>query len=111
MVERLGVEELPPKTPRQSTPRPSNLLEPPPGHWTPPVEPDTGRVSAVIEAFTALGYAFSARALLLLALLGAFVLAVIAATHETTASLYVLIAWCVLTILPIVFLEVRRRRE
>ena len=55
------------------------------------------------------GYAVSARALLLLALIAAFILAVMAMMTETMIRVYVLIAYAVLVVLPIVGLEIRKR--
>ena len=53
--------------------------------------------------------ALSTRALLLLALMGAFVLSVMAMSNQTTMALAVLIAYAALTVLPVTFLEVWRR--
>ncbi len=55
------------------------------------------------------GFALSARALLLLALTGAFALAVLAMMTETMIRLYILISYCVLAVIPTVYLEVRKR--
>lgn len=66
-------------------------------------------LEVVIAAFTGLGYALSARALLLLSLLGAFVLARTAMENQTAPSLAVLVAYCVFTVVPFTWLEVRRR--
>jgi uncharacterized membrane protein (Fun14 family) len=55
------------------------------------------------------GYALSARSLLLLALVGAFVLAVMAMSTETMMRLYTLIAYCLLVVAPVVVLELRKR--
>jgi len=118
-VEALKVEELPPKplksklTPFQQTldgivtaQAKQKLVFAPD-----PPAPDTRRAEATLATFRALGYVLSARALLLVAVLGGFVLAVMAMLHESPASLYVLVAWCCLTIGPIVALELRRRAE
>jgi hypothetical protein len=83
----------------------SNLLQPP----APPSPPVAGVADVVLAAFAGLGYALSARALLLLALIGGFVLAVMAIRIGSTAALLVLIAYGVLVMLPLVFLEVRKR--
>ena len=66
-------------------------------------------MSVILTAFQGLGYALSARSLLLLSIIGAFVLAVMSLQRETQASLWVLIAYGVLVVLPIVWLEIRRR--
>ena len=60
-------------------------------------------------AFKAVGFALSARALLFLALVGSFVLALLAMTGNSS-RLWVLGTYCVLVILPLVFLEVRKGR-
>ena len=64
---------------------------------------------AMVAAFKALAYVLSARALLLLALLFSFVLAVMAMLSQTMFSLYVLLAGSAFTILPVAYLETRRR--
>lgn len=64
---------------------------------------------AMEAAFKAVGFALSARALLFLALVGSFVLALLAMVGDS-ARLWVLGTYCVLVILPLVFLEVRKGR-
>lgn len=127
-VERVAVEELPP---RQAKPRlvqnqtvspgpnwpgatvtqellsPSPTPEPPP----PPQPSEPRAVDLVLSAFAAIGYALSARAILLLAIVGAFVLACMAMGSQTMASLYVLIAYALLAVIPVVALELRRRKD
>jgi len=49
------------------------------------------------------------RVLLLLAVLGAFFLATIAARAETNPPLYVLVAFSVLIVLPLVWLDSQKR--
>ena len=105
-TERLQVTELPQRT-RRAPPlpqtEPSQPTRPSPGsEWVAPVP--------VIESLLKLaGYSLSARALLLLALIGAFVLALFATLAETMMRLYVLIAYCLLVVAPIVGLEIRKR--
>ena len=65
----------------------------------------------VLTAFKALGFALSARALLLIALIGAFILAVMAMWSQTLPALEVLAAYGIFVMLPAVWLEVRRRVE
>lgn len=67
---------------------------------------DPTLLDTVLSAFTGLGYALSARALLLLTLIGAFVLAMRA---DGTSGIAVLIAYAVFTVIPVVILEVRKR--
>jgi hypothetical protein len=52
----------------------------------------------------------SARALLLLSLIGAFVLAFQAMTLQTLPGLAVLVAYCLLTVVPVTILEIRGSR-
>lgn len=49
------------------------------------------------------------RILMLLALVGGFVLAFRAMDAQNWASLYVLIAYCTLTVLPLVYIELSAR--
>lgn len=124
-VERLGVEAVPPK-PRpslqtvpatslrvsQTAPTGQAETAPPPPDPLPPViiERPAGISEAIIAAFAALGYAVSARLLLFVSLVGAFVLAVMA---ERDHSAWVLIAYCCLTVIPVALLEIfgKRPRE
>ncbi len=81
----------------------------PPRETTGPAPKASPQMSVILTAFQGLGYALSARSLLLLSIIGAFVLAVMSLQRETQASLWVLIAYGVLVVLPIVWLEIRRR--
>ena len=69
-----------------------------------PEQPISGTV------FRALAKVFAARLLILLALTGAFVLAVMAMVAATSLHLYILIAYAVLTIGPLVTLDLLSRR-
>lgn len=68
--------------------------------------PDPSLMSLIVAAFTALGYALSARALLLLALIGAFVLAM---TCRTQLDLVLLFVYAAFTVVPVTVLEIRKR--
>jgi hypothetical protein len=108
--DRLAVEEVRPraKAEKPKPPSPNDRdfsLSPIPD---PPAPTSDDRTIAM---FRTLGFVLSARALLLLAVIAAFVLAIIAAIHGTQATLAVLVAWCLLTIGPIVALEWRRRGD
>lgn len=70
-------------------------------------EPST--LSVVVAAFTGLGYALSARSLLLLAVVFNFVLGLKAMDAQTLSSLEVLGVFCAFTIPPLAYLEIRRR--
>ena len=75
---------------------------------TAPTHPSTFDVT--LAAFQALGYAVSARALLLLAIVGAFVLAVMAMNDTSATHLWVLVAYSVLVVIPMTVLEYGRRQ-
>lgn len=77
---------------------------------TPPAERQPSILSVTVAAFTALGYALSARALLLLSLIGAFVLAMRVIDNQTPLALGTLVAYGALTVLPFAYLEVRKGR-
>lgn len=70
----------------------------------------TGIPEAIVAAFAALGYALSARLILTMSLLGAFVLGVMAMRAPSTMSLLVLIAYCALTVIPSAALELFGKR-
>jgi multidrug transporter EmrE-like cation transporter len=73
--------------------------------------PASSTPDPVTAALQAIGFALSARALLLIALVGAFVLAVMAMLAQTLPSLEVLIAYAIFTVIPVSYLEVRRRQS
>jgi hypothetical protein len=64
----------------------------------------------LLAAFAALGYAVSARALLFLALIGAFCLAVMAMLSQTVMAAVLLGLFCTLTVAPLVYLELHAKR-
>ena len=102
-VRRLNVEEVAPRR------RPTEVQLPPPAPTIPTPQPST--LDVVVGAFAALGYALSARALLLLSLIGAFVLSLMAITSQTLPALEVLVAYCCFTVIPVAYLEIRRRQQ
>ena len=118
MSQRLNVEEI---SHRQKGP--GNRLTPPqpptepqqpsiaPPAARPPMSPisTVGGLSSVEAVLKLAAYAVSARALLFLALCGAFVLAVMAMATESLMRLYILTAYCLLVVAPIVALEFRKR--
>lgn len=55
--------------------------------------------------FAAISRVLAVRLQLLLSLLGAFALAVMAMQWQSSAGLWLLIAWCLLTVIPLVALE------
>lgn len=112
-VERLGVEAVPSRPRRPVTPL--HAVEPSPSPPPPAPEPPPPatvyvpqRPSAhdlIVANLKTVAMLLSARALLLLSILGAFVLALGAMSWQSPMGLYVLIAWCCLTILPMAWLE------
>jgi hypothetical protein len=110
-VERLQIEELSPAPPKRAKPEvPWRHAPDDPGpRLVAPAPPDTAQTAKILEVYRLLGLALSARVLLLLAIIGAFVLALYAMREQTTESLLVLSAFVVGTVLPTTFLEVRRR--
>jgi len=100
--ERLQVTELPPR--RRPVAIPSEPSQPTAPSPSPPQS-----ISTVNTILKLAGYSLSARALLLLAILGAFTLAVLAMATETLIRVYILISYCVLVVLPTVWLEIRKR--
>lgn len=105
-VRRLQIEEVSQRKKPQTEAIQQPLMPQP---VSIPQQPST--LDVVVAAFAGLGYALSARALLLLALIGAFVLSVMATTTQTLSSLYVLIAYCLFTVIPVAYLEIRRRQQ
>ena len=102
-VSRLHVEEL--------TPQPNRARSKPVEMATnePPADTPQAFITA-LAVVKAGAYALSARALLLLALIGAFVLARQAMEAQTFFSLAILALYCAFTILPVAYLETRRGR-
>lgn len=119
-VERIGVQALPdrPARPRVATPLREVLAAPAPSAVQPEPAPATVYVpqkpsaADLINAnFSAIARILAVRLQLLLALIGAFVLAEGAMASQSNAGLLVLIAWAVLTIMPLVFLEYSGRQR
>lgn len=77
----------------------------------PEARSDINTMKVIVASFSALGYALSARALLLLALLGAFALAVLAMESGSTMGLLILVAYSLSTVVPVTVLEIRKTRE
>jgi hypothetical protein len=74
---------------------------------TPPQVQITGPkiTDVMLAAFAAFGYALSARLLLLIALIGAFALAVMAMMAKVILAAVILALYCCLTVIPLVVLE------
>lgn len=77
----------------------------------PPAPRDPAVMEVVLAAFSALGFALSARALLLLSLVGAFTLAWYAMSKGGVLPLVVLGVYAVFTVIPVTLLEIRKSRS
>ena len=115
-VRRLRAEELPPRS-ADLLPLTAPPLKPPAStdeDEQAPVAAPAFREPSILEvaqaAFLAAGLALSARALLLLAILGGFALALIAVQTPSWPRLAIVVAYAVLVVLPIVWLEAKRGR-
>jgi hypothetical protein len=112
-TERVAVEVIPgrPRTPRlvAATLPPPPIIEPPAQVEADPREAALQRRAQILAqiggAQRAVAAVLAVRLHLLLTLIGAFVLAMGAMQYQSTAGLLVLIAWCCLAILPLVWLE------
>ncbi len=86
----------------------------------PPDQPEAIRETVIIQrqevsdvllaAFSAMGFAVSARFLVFLSLFGAFVLAVMAMLSQSMMAVVVLSLFCILTVLPLVAVELFSKR-
>lgn len=77
---------------------------------TPEPEPRESHAAEIMfVAMQGLGYALSARALLLLALIGAFTIGFMAMLKGNWMALAILAVYAVLTVIPMVVLEIRKR--
>lgn len=124
-VRRLKVEPLGGPPPSASlnpapTPEPTETTEaapirPGPKYYWPDPPPDQpsepSALAVIVAAFSALGFALSARALMLLAVIGAFVLACMAMQTKGSTGLWVLVAFAVLVVFPLTWLEIRKGKS
>lgn len=91
-------------------PRPKAVPQPEPTAPQVTEAPAPSRADqAFVGTLAAIASMLGARALLFLALAGAFVLAVMAEQNQTYTGLAVLAAYCGLTIIPLVVLDLRVR--
>ena len=77
----------------------------------PTISSEQKKLDTTIAVLKAAGFALSARALLLLSLIGAFVLALQAMASQSIASMEILAIYGAFTILPVAYLETRRGRQ
>ena len=113
-LEILEVAEVAERKRRLPPTEPATILN------LPPQQPRVIEVQKVIQreevsdvmlaAFAAMGFALSARLLLLLAIIGGFTLGVMSMERQTATSLWVLGIYCVLVVLPMVWLEIVGKR-
>ena len=104
-VERLEVEEQPVRHRLKSVPPPSPETTPAP---VPTISSDPERLEMMLRVVVQI---LSLRAILMLAMAGAFTLSVRAMTEQTTMALGVLGIYCAFAIVPIAYLEIRRKIE
>ena len=131
-VERLSVEPVPSRPRRplhavESQPEPSQTLEtpqPPPGFAAAVAAAkqqgalasqgaaQQASLNAQVQAvFAAISRVLAVKAQLLLTLIGAFVLAIMAMREQSSMGLYLLVAWCCLAVLPMVWLDFAGRQR
>lgn len=110
--DRLEVRTLHPRKPAAPLLEPKESDLPAPLPQSPPsLALSNDAVTVAITAnLKAVAMVLSARALLMLALIGGFVLAVLASSAATLVPLYVLIAYALLILIPLVVLERGNRR-
>lgn len=103
-VERLQVEEVQrPAEAIYQTPQIAPVVSA--GLETKQLAPNSRmNYGAILSALQAIAMTVAVRFLLLLALIGAFYLATEAMSQQTNLSLYILIAYCLLTVAPLVWL-------
>lgn len=113
-VQRLQVEEVAAQPKKVTNLREVPIQAQPQTAPTPPptspgpqiIVQRAGIPEAIVAAFAALGYALSARLILLLSLVGAFVIGIIAIRAQTIMALAILVAYAALTVIPATYLEV-----
>jgi hypothetical protein len=102
-VRRLSVEDVP-QRPR-AVPNPPN-----PAPQTPPVEPDSSTHDTLVATLRGIGFILAPKALMLVAVIFVFTLALYAMREQTLNSLLILCVFTVGVILPLVLLDLRRGR-
>lgn len=101
-AERVQIEELPSRPRLASLPRPQFTEMPTATPRTSSNKTDYTAIVAVIRAISAI---LAIRLFLLLSVIGSFALAYLAMLDATPHSIWVLTVYCVLTVLPLVFLS------
>lgn len=116
----LKVEEIPeaPKRPRPKKEKTVQLAEVTqlPVQHTPQVQPTVPKQDktqaqlAILAVLQSAALILAIRFFLFLALAGGFTLSLLAMSNQTTMSVVVLVAYCLLVLLPVVYLETRNKR-
>jgi hypothetical protein len=121
-VELAGVEVLRPTRPRAARPAlvaesaeqqsfaPQAAIAPPPQAAPvapPPANRMVQRHQQILDMFNVIALVLAVRLLLFLSLTGAFILALQAMDKETIPAIVVLVCYALLTVGPLVYLEVR----
>lgn len=68
-------------------------------------------LDTILPVFGALAAILAVRLFLLFAVIGAFVLAYKALSDATGQGIYVLVAYCAFTVLPLVYLDIHGKRK
>jgi hypothetical protein len=98
VIEQLRAEAQPPPPPLQAQPDTVS-------------EREDMLFRAIKSAFAMLAFSLSARAILLLTIVGAFALGMVGMGDPSTLRLLILIAYCVLVVIPCALLEARKMRR
>ena len=107
LAERVEIEELSPK-PRLVAQTPIQM---PTISSEPAKNPILSALDTVFPVFTALAAILAVRLFLALAIAGAFVLAQTAMKDSSDHSMWILIAYCAFTVLPLVYLDIYGKRK
>lgn len=86
-------------------PRLELVTEPEPSEATPPTSKPSPNTAAIFGVLRAVALILSVRLLLLLTLVGAVALALMAMLHPMPETMAVLAIYCILAVLPMVWLE------
>lgn len=97
------MEEIPPRPHLVMTPKHE------------PIEVQQAKIvstfNSLLPVFSALAAVLAIRLFLLFAVVGAFILAQAAMTDSSNYKIYVLIAYCAFTVLPLVWLDIQGRNK
>jgi hypothetical protein len=98
----VGIEEL--ELPKPRLVSPMATPEPVKNHIL-------SALDTFLPVFGALATILAVRLFLLLAIIGSFVLAKMAMKDTSDHSMYVLISYCLLTVIPLVYLDIHNKRK